>query len=87
MVNPNPDETVGEIIRFILTKRHPKTGVWDVVTKDKRILLGQVRWYGRWKKYAFMPESGLIVLEQTGLKEIMIFLEIRTRNHVREHHG
>lgn len=56
-----------------------KTSLWDVRTNDGS-LLGEVRWFGRWRKYAFYPR-GDTLFEQTCLREIAEFIEMRTREH------
>jgi hypothetical protein len=42
--------------------------------------LGQVRWFGRWRKYSFFSEAGK-VFEETCLREIAYFCETATRFH------
>lgn len=37
-----------------------KTEVWDVRGVANGVLLGQVRWYAPWRRYAFMPKSETI---------------------------
>ena len=43
--------------------------------------LGQVRWFARWRKYAFFPE-GDKVFEETCLREIAYFCETATKFHM-----
>jgi hypothetical protein len=46
-----------------------KTGIYAVIAKDGDLQLGQIRWFGRWRKYAFFPEPGT-VFEATCLHDI-----------------
>lgn len=32
-----------------------KTGVWSVLTKTDICTLGEVRWFGAWRRYVFFP--------------------------------
>lgn len=32
-----------------------KTEVWSVVSRRQEAELGQLRWFGRWRQYAFFP--------------------------------
>lgn len=36
-----------------------KTEVWEV-TSTRGDALGEIRWFGRWRQYAFFPASGTI---------------------------
>ena len=43
-----------------------KTKLWDVYSTNKvdeedlGVFLGEVRWHGAWRKYAFFPEPNLL---------------------------
>ena len=37
-----------------------KTSTWEVIAVRNGALLGVVRWFGRWRQYAFFPEPGTI---------------------------
>jgi len=73
-------------LRFELaSEQKPKTSVWRLVTKDniKNHIgseIGQVRWFGPWRGYAFFPVGGT-VFEQTCLRDIAAFCEQRTKEH------
>ena len=56
-----------------------KTCIWNVLTNDG-FVLGQVKWFGRWRRYSFFPTSET-VYEQTCLREIAQFIEDRTYEH------
>lgn len=73
----------GTHIRFDLDAnfRVGMTSVWRVLSRhDSGSLLGTVRWFGSWRKYAFHANSGL-VLEEVCMTEISAFLVARTREH------
>lgn len=57
-----------------------KTEVWNVVTKDDSTMLGTIKWFGRWRCYAFYP-LGHVVLEPTCLRDIADFCKERTITH------
>jgi len=61
-------------IEFILMARTDKTCMWDVVTTESGVVLGRVKWFGRWRKYAFFPAGGT-VYEPTCLRDIVAFLD------------
>ena len=53
-------EPANAYIDFVLAPiQHGKTHVWDVMTNggDR---LGQIRWFGRWRQYAFFPCEGTL---------------------------
>jgi len=55
-----------------------KTRVWDVATKeDYEDLVGEVRWFGPWRCYAFYPYDKT-VFEKTCLRDIADFCEEQT---------
>jgi hypothetical protein len=53
-----------------------KTNVYDVLTKDN-IKLGEIRWFGRWRKYCFYPWNETLY-EETCMREISQFIEEET---------
>lgn len=58
-----------------------KTRIWTVDVADPDIItisLGEVKWFGRWRKYAFFPKAET-VFEQCCLREIAEFCERQTR--------
>ncbi len=56
-----------------------KTKKWDVLALDG-YHLGEVKWFGQWRKYCFFP-LGDTVYEETCLGEISQFIEDRTKEH------
>jgi hypothetical protein len=71
---------VGKYIRIEQTGSLPRTLVWSVFAKEGGYLAGTIRWYGAWRKYAFMPEAGT-VFEEVCLAEIGQFIAARTAEH------
>ena len=68
-------------IRMVLVPVPPKmkTKVWLVEALRDGAVLGQVKWFGRWRKYAFYPIDA--IFEQVCLREIADFIEAVTREH------
>jgi hypothetical protein len=58
------------------------TNVWSVYegVTYRGAVLGQVKWFARWRKYSFFPEGGM-VFEQTCLREIAYLCEAATDWH------
>ncbi len=55
-----------------------KTQIWAVVNGD--VELGDVMWYGPWRKYCFFPERDTI-FEESCLRDIAAFVHSATRDH------
>ena len=55
-----------------------KTRLWAVWTADGVARLGVVSWFGRWRCYAFFPETKT-VYERRCLRDIADFCESATR--------
>jgi hypothetical protein len=69
-------------IRF--TKGAPRYGMktftFFVLSAENDSLLGTVRWYSHWRRYAFFPDPKT-VFEQDCLRDIADFCAERTREH------
>lgn len=66
-------------IRLIGTSESGKTNVYEVRTWDTDgFRLGTIKWFGRWRKYAFYPEAGCL-FEETCLRDIAEFCEQETK--------
>lgn len=37
-----------------------KTKIVDISSTSSGVMLGQIKWWGRWRQYAFFPLSGTI---------------------------
>ena len=57
-----------------------KTSVWTVITNEGYTPLGQIKWFARWRKYAFFPHTNT-VFEEDCLRDISFFCEQATRQH------
>lgn len=80
-------EYSGNHITFIELEPTSKTKVWEVASKmdketgeDTYESLGYVKWFGRWRRYAFFAISGTI-FEENCLHEIAVFCNQRTFEH------
>jgi len=51
-----------------------KTKLFAVVTKDGKHLLGEVKWFSRWRRYAFFPTCE-VVLDAACLQEVIAFID------------
>ncbi len=58
----------------------PKTKWWTVNVKDCYETIGQVHWYGPWRKYCFFPEFDT-VYEEVCLRDIAQFCQEKTAEH------
>lgn len=57
-----------------------KTRLWEIRAKRSGHLLGYVRWYSPWRKYAFLPVP-TSVFEEDCLHDIAEHLEMATAGH------
>jgi hypothetical protein len=66
----------------IQSEPHPKgkTMVHWVYSKETQFTLGEIRWYGRWRKYCFFPVISSL-FEQDCLRDIADFCENATKEH------
>jgi hypothetical protein len=52
------------------------TKVWDIVSKTRGDVLGQVRWFGRWRQYTLYPTKGTVWNVQC-LTDVAAFITAR----------
>ena len=64
----------GKWIKFEQSGDTGKTKIWNVVTKDKGVVLGIIRWHASWRKYSFFPRESTI-FETTCLMDIINFIQ------------
>jgi len=57
-----------------------KTNIWSIYSRD-RLLLGEVRWHGPWRKYVFRTTEAGVMFDGGCLREIIEFCESRTEEH------
>jgi len=50
------------------------TRTWIVSNKRNNTLLGEVRWYGQWRQYAFIPDEFGTVLAGSCLSDLAEFI-------------
>lgn len=64
-------------IKFRISANTGKTLVWDVLTVEGDEFLGTIKWFGRWRTYAYhtLTDNGSVVLEPTCLRDIAQFIE------------
>ncbi len=67
-------------IEIVLVGKKPKTNVWQVRATASGLPLGNIKWYGGWKKYAFYPETGCI-FEEDCMRDIIEFIVKETKEH------
>lgn len=51
---------MSKYLEFRLLEQKPKTEVIQVLSKQDGSSLGIVKWFGRWRQYAFFPEDGTV---------------------------
>jgi len=56
-----------------------KTRIFYVHSKDGGFL-GEIKWYGAWRKYSFFP-SPRVVFEEDCLRDIAQFMEEASKKH------
>lgn len=66
-------------ITMVVLRDTGKTMVWAVLAKEDLAKLGEVKWFGRWRCYAFFPMDA--IFEQKCLREIADFIEGQTKEH------
>jgi hypothetical protein len=73
---------------FLSDSSTGRTKIWEVmqqIPKDvyaEHAALGSIKWFGRWRKYAFFPENDT-VYEWDCLRVIAEFCENKTKEHRR----
>lgn len=51
-----------------------KTDTWEIVSTGGRDILGHVKWFGRWRRFAFWPEPET-VFDEVCMRELSDFCE------------
>jgi len=75
-------------VKFDLQGKSPsgKTFCWFVTAIDGGFTVGLIKWYGKWRKYAFFPRENT-VFEQVCLRDIADFCDAVTRDHRKRLNG
>jgi hypothetical protein len=53
---------------------------FEIMNRATDAVLGEIRWYGAWRKYCFYPGAE-VLFDEKCLREIADFCEARTRGH------
>ena len=61
-------------LEFTVIEDTGKTKKWSVTNKSTRVFVGQVKWYGGWRRYAFFTDADML-FDADCLREIADFLE------------
>lgn len=80
----NTGVAMGEHIQIGLssTSASGKTKIFLVNSTEDGSFLGEIRWFGRWRKYCFFPADSA-VFEQVCMRDISDFIESETNLHRR----
>lgn len=46
-----------QYLEFMSYPKIGKTEIYGVLSKNQRAELGRVKWFGRWRQYAFFPNT------------------------------
>jgi hypothetical protein len=65
---------------YVGTSQSGRTCIWSIKANDGNFLLGEVRWYAPWRKYAFFPEPNTL-FEPDCLRDIADFCAKQTDAH------
>lgn len=57
-----------------------KTKTWEVRNKYDNGFIGNIQWFGRWRKYAFYPQHDC-VFEEVCMRELSDFIVEQTKAH------
>jgi hypothetical protein len=81
MASEKPQNSFGpKYVSFVFLTSTGKTSIWEVAPTDGGVALGSVKWFGRWRCYAFFAHYDPI-LEKTCLRDIANFCELETKKH------
>lgn len=74
------NESKSTYLRFVITKKLPKTVVIVVKNKDyDSSYLGRIYWYSKWRCYVIEPET-LTIFEKKCLRDIADLIDKLTAN-------
>lgn len=63
-------------VQFTEIKDTGKTKVWDVHNSNDGSYLGEIRWFGNWRKYVFFPAE-LTIWSSDCLADVAKFIDQR----------
>lgn len=61
-------------LNFVLVAVGERTNRWEVWSLSNGMVLGMIRWFGRWRGYVFEPDHGT-VFNQECLRDIALFID------------
>ena len=67
-------------IDYLCPSDSGKTQSWTVHAKEGGFQIGLIKWFSRWRKYAFFPCKDT-VFEEKCLREIASYIELQTHVH------
>jgi len=47
-------------LEFVLRPRKGKTVILNVVNVHSMVAVGEIKWWGAWRKYCFFPQAGTV---------------------------
>ena len=47
-------------LEFVFWSKPGKTSIYNVVSKNKQSILGEIKWFGRWRQYCFYPSPNCV---------------------------
>lgn len=76
-------EVMEDLGRWLVARLQPRrsgdeTDTWLIVSKAQNSILGEVRWFGWWGRYAFYPRPDIICNKER-LYDIQAFLAKKRR--------
>ncbi len=60
-------------LQFVFWSRTGKTEKYNIVSKAHGNVLGEVKWFGRWRQYCFFP-ANVTVFNPGCLQDIIAFI-------------
>lgn len=51
---------MSKYLEFNTLEQKPRTKVIEIISKRGKERLGIIKWFGRWRQYAFFPVAGTI---------------------------
>jgi hypothetical protein len=68
------------LIRPIELSKSGITKIYNVYPKESDSALGQIKWFARWRKYSYFPNTGTLY-EEKCLRDLATVIEDLTKQH------